>query len=120
MTWLAAILAFLVLPWVEFWLMVGLGFSMVTATVLGVVTAGVGWWHARREGLDLWSELESDIQNQRVPTEEALDAMLVIIGGLALIVPGVISDLLGGVLLVPAIRRIMMPALRTSIRRWLL
>lgn len=120
MAWIAGLLAFLVLPWVEFWLMMGLGFSMVTAVALGLVTAVVGWWHCRRESMDLWTELESDIHNNRVPTEEALDAMLVIIGGLALIVPGVMSDLLGGALLVPAMRRIMMPTIRGSIRKWLI
>lgn len=120
MAWIAGILVLLVVPWVEFWFMMGLGFSLVTAVALGLVTATVGWWHVRHEGLDLWTELESDLQNQRVPTEEALDAMLMIIGGLALIVPGVMTDLLGGVLLVPAMRRIMMPTLRGSIRKWLL
>ena len=120
MAWIAGVLVFLVLPWVEFWLMMGLGFSLVTAVGLGLVTALVGWWHARVEGLDLWTELESDIQNHRVPTAEALDAMLVIIGGVFLIVPGIVTDMLGGVLLVPAMRRIVMPTLRSSIRRLLL
>ena len=120
MAWLTGIAALLVLPWVEFWLMMGMGFSMVTATVLGLVTAGVGWWHARREGLDLWTELESDIQNHRVPTAEALDAMMMMLGGWALIVPGLITDLLGAALLVPAMRRVIMPGLRNLIRAWLL
>lgn len=120
MAWIAGILVFLVLPWMEFWLMMGLGFSLATAVALGVVTAAVGWWHAWGEGLDLWTELESDIQNQRVPTAEALDAMLVMIGGVLLIVPGIVTDMMGGVLLVPAIRRIVMPTLRSSIRRLLL
>ncbi len=116
MAWLAGIAALLVLPWVEFWLMMDMGFSMVTATVLGLVTAAVGWWHARREGLDLWTELESDIQNHRVPTAEALDAMMMLLGGWALIVPGLITDVLGAALLVPAMRRVVMPALRRLIR----
>ncbi len=116
MIWMLALVAMLVLPWLEFWLMMGMGFSLVTATVLGIVTAAVGWWHARREGLDLWTEIESDFQNRRVPTEEALDAMMVVLGGWALIIPGLVTDLFGGVLLVPAVRRVAMEPLRKFLR----
>ena len=116
MSWIAGGVALLVLPWLEFWLMMRLDFSLVTAAVLGLVTAGVGWWLSRGEGPGLWSELESDISNGRVPTAEALDAMMVVIGGWALIVPGLLTDLLGGVLMVPAMRRIVMGPLRRTIR----
>ncbi|MCZ6472718.1 MAG: FxsA family protein [SAR324 cluster bacterium] len=116
MTWIVGLLAMLIVPWVEFWLMMGLGFSLVTVTVLGLVTAAVGWWHARKEGLDLWTELESDFQNGRVPTAEALDAMMMVAGGWALIVPGLITDIVGGVLLVPAIRRLATEPIRQMIR----
>ena len=114
MIWMLALVAMLVLPWLEFWLMMRLDFSLVTAAVLGLVTAGVGWWLSRREGPGLWSELESDIQNGRVPTAEALDAMMVVIGGWALIVPGLMTDLLGGALMMPAMRRIVMEPLRRT------
>lgn len=120
MAWILCLLAFLVVPWVEFWLMMGLGFSLVTATLESLVTAGAGWWLSRGEGLGLWTELESDVQNGRVPTAEALDAMMVVIGGWCLIIPGLLTDLLGAVLLVPAIRRLAMEPLRRWIRLRLL
>ena len=116
MIWIFGLVALLVLPWLEFWLMMGMGFSLVTATVLGIVTAAVGWWHARRDGLELWTEIESDFQNRRVPTEEALDAMMVVLGGWALMIPGLMTDMLGGVLLVPAVRRVVMGPLRKFVR----
>lgn len=116
MIWIASLLVLLVVPWMEFWLMMALGFSLVTVLALGLVTAGVGWWFARQEGLDLWTELESDIQNGRVPTAEALDAIMMVVGGWALIVPGLVTDLVGGVLLVPAIRRLATEPIRELIR----
>jgi UPF0716 protein FxsA len=113
--WLAG-LALLILPWLELWLMFRLDQALPVVVLQGVVTAAVGWWFARRERLSLWSELESDIANGRVPTEEALDAMLAVLGGWALIVPGWITDLIGAMLLVPAVRRVLMGPLRGLIR----
>lgn len=120
MGWIIVLLTFLVIPALEFGLMVHLNFSLATAVALALVTAAVGWWHAREEGLGLWTELESDVQNGRVPTAEALDAMMVVLGGWGLMIPGLLTDALGAVLLVPAIRRLAMEPLRRWIRLHLL
>jgi UPF0716 protein FxsA len=119
MLWLAAV-PLLVLPWLELWLLFSLDLALPVVVLEGAVTAAVGWWFARRESLDLWTELESDVQNHRVPTEEALDAMLMVLGGWALIVPGLITDLLGAVLLVPVVRRLLVPPLRRLVRDYLI
>ncbi|HEX9842481.1 MAG TPA: FxsA family protein, partial [bacterium] len=111
MGWLVALLL-LVVPWLEVWLLFRLDQALPVVLLQGVGTAAVGWWFARREDLSLWTELESDIQNHRVPTEEALDAMLMVLGGWGLIVPGWITDVAGAALLVPAVRRLLMPWLR--------
>lgn len=120
MAWIAGSLALLVVPALEFWLMMRLNFSLVTVAALALVTAGAGWWLSRGEGLGLWAELESDVQNGRVPTAEALDAMMVVLGGWGLMIPGLLTDVLGGVFLVPAIRRLTMAPLRRWIRLTLL
>jgi UPF0716 protein FxsA len=115
MIWVLAVLL-LVLPWLEIWLINSLGIALPVMVVQAVATAGVGWWYSRQEELSLWSELESDIQNHRVPTEEGLDAMLTVLGGWGLIIPGWITDLAGAVLLVPAMRAILIRPIRGAIR----
>ena len=115
MAWLLTIVLFM-LPGLEFWLMISLGFTLPLALFEGLVTAGVGWWFARQEELSLWMDLESDVQNHRVPTEEGLDAMLGVLGGWCLIVPGLITDLAGVVLVFPALRMVIVPYLRILIR----
>jgi UPF0716 protein FxsA len=115
MLWLLA--AFLlVVPWLEIWLMLGLGLALPVIVLQAAATAAVGWWFARQEELSFWSELEADIQNHRVPTEEGLETMLIVLGGWALIIPGIITDLVGAVLLAPPLRRLLIPPLRSAIR----
>ena len=115
MIWIL-VLALLFLPGLELWLMFSLGVTLPVVILQGVATAAVGAWFARKEGLSLWAELESDIKNHRVPTEEGLDTMMEVLGGWALLVPGWITDLTGAALVVPAVRRVLIHPIREAIR----
>ena len=110
---------FLVLPGVELWVLLG-GLHLAVVTLLCVATGLVGWWFARKEGLELWSDLESDVANGRVPTVEGIDAMLMLAGAWALILPGLMTDLVGVALLVPVVRGRLVPVVRMLIRQYLL
>jgi len=110
------LIALLVVPWAEFWLVMQLNWPMWFILAWCAGAAAVGAWFIRGEDLSLWTELESDIQNRRVPTAEAIDAMLVLLGGWALILPGLISDALGILLLIPRIRAALIEPIRAFIR----
>lgn len=111
------VVTLLILPWLEFWLVLKLHWPVWFTLLWCAGTAAVGWWFARGEDLSLWIELESDIQNRRVPTAEAVDAMLVQVGAWALIVPGLLSDALGILLLTPLVRAELVEPIRGFIRR---
>ena len=115
MPWILGILLLLV-PTLEIWCVVQMGISLSVLTVWSLLTAAVGWYFARRESLSFWSELESDVQNGRLPTIEGVDTMLVLFGGWALIVPGPITDLAGAALLAPPLRRELTDWIRRTIR----
>jgi len=115
MIWILAAGLF-VLPWLEFWLIGFTGAALPLVVIQCLLTGGIGWWFARTEALDLWSALEADVSNHRVPPDEAVDTMLVVLGGWALITPGWITDLLGGALVVPRVREILVPWIRETIR----
>lgn len=116
MLWIIVGALLLVVPWLEIGIINALDLALPVVVLQGVVTGAVGIWFARSENLSLWSELEADVQNGRVPTDEALDAMLTVLGGWALIVPGWVTDVIGAVLLVPAVRRVLVAPLRGMIR----
>ena len=103
----------------ELWFLLS-GLNLAVVVLLCMVTGGVGWWFARKEGLDLWTELESDVANKRLPTEEGVDAMLLLIGAWALILPGLLTDFVGVALLVPVVRARAVPLVRNLVRDYLL
>ena len=69
----------------------------------------------RGENFSLWTLVESEIQNQRLPTEEILDALLIWGSGVLLLIPGILTDAVGFILIVPVCRQ----SAVTQVRTWL-
>lgn len=93
-------------PSFEIWLVVQVGHSIgILATVaLLVAEALVGGWLIRREGRRTWESMTEAVRTSRVPSGELANAALVLVGGLLLMLPGFLSDLIGAFFLVPLTR----------------
>jgi UPF0716 protein FxsA len=76
---------------------IGIGFTVL------LLIAGwpLGVWALRSRGRVAWQRLIQAIRSGRHPAREVLDGALVLAGGALLIVPGFITDVLGGLLLGP-------------------
>lgn len=103
--WLALI--FVVIPFVELWILlrVGdwIGFWPTVAVVLA--EAMVGAWLAKREGLRVFRDWQKALAEMRLPEEGITSSLLVLVGAVLLATPGFISDILGMVFLIPPTRR---------------
>lgn len=97
----------LALPIVELYLLVrigaALGFFTVFIWVLIMATLGIRLLQSRSWAI--WSRLQQSLSSGQHPARELLENAIVMAGGLLLIVPGFITDLMGLVCLIPASRR---------------
>ena len=100
---LRLLLLFTLVPLIELFLLVKLGTVIgIGATVLIVITTGVlGAWLARWQGLGVLRRLTEDLNQGRLPAEALIDGLLILIAGAVLLTPGLITDALGFLLLVP-------------------
>ncbi|HEX5658791.1 MAG TPA: FxsA family protein [Polyangiales bacterium] len=98
---------FSLLPFVELWLLVRIGRLFGAPSVLAYVLTMifVGGWLARNQGRRVLEQARAALQSGQVPEEGLLGGALVWIGAVLLIIPGVISDLLGVLCLIPITRR---------------
>jgi len=69
-----------------------------------VIEAVLGAWLTRREGARAWRALDGAFRGGRVPTGELADAALVLVGGVLLMLPGFVTDVLGLFFLIPFTR----------------
>ena len=118
MTWVLGLLLS-ALALADAWLLIASPLSLWIIIAWCALTAALGWWGQRGEDLTLWSEIESDVQNGRVPTDEAVDAMLAVLGGWALIVPGWLTDVAGAFMMIPQARRASTRLIRQVVRNQL-
>lgn len=94
------------------WLLAELFVAVKVADAIGVlgmillliVSWPLGAWALRSQGGAAWRRLRTAASTGRSPGHEALDGVLVLIGGLLLIVPGFLSDLVGIFVLLPPTR----------------
>jgi UPF0716 protein FxsA len=79
---------------------IGVGWTLL------VLLAGsvLGLWLARREGLRAMRAMAEAARDRRVAHVEVTDGLLVAVGGLLLLVPGLVTDLAGLLLLLPPTR----------------
>lgn len=77
---------------------------------LGLVVLGsaIGMWLLRREGAKAFEALQLAANERRSPRREAVDGALVAVGGAFMLIPGLVSDVLGLLCLLPFTR----PAVR--------
>jgi UPF0716 protein FxsA len=91
------ILLFTIVPLLELSLLLRIGNWLGAGPTLGLVlgTGFVGAWLARREGVRAWNAVQQQLARGQVPGRELLDAVLVLLAGVVLITPGILTDAVG-------------------------
>ena len=115
---LKLILIFSLVPLLELMLLIQLGGVVgLGATILLVAGTGVvGISIARQQGLAIISDIKKKFNQGQMPKNELLDGGLVLVGSAMLLTPGLITDTLGFLLIVPFTR----PAMRKIVREKIL
>ena len=93
--------------------------GLLGTILLSSVTAVGGLWLMREEDFSIWTLVEVELQQRRLPTDELWQAFLLWLAGSLLLVPGVLTDALGLSLTVPDIRSALIEQLNRYFRqRW--
>jgi UPF0716 protein FxsA len=107
------LLAFTLIPLVEAWLLLQIGLQLgpMPTLALMLLTGVLGAWFAKREGINVLRQLVAEVQRGIPPGDRLMEGALVLVGGVLLITPGVLTDLTGLLLIVPWTRRWLAPRL---------
>lgn len=99
-------LLFIVLPVVEILVLVRIGQATIwwvpIAMVIVMVVAGTAL--ARWQGLKVLERIREDMRAGRVPADSLIDGFLVFLAGILFVLPGVLTDVVGIILLFPPSR----------------
>lgn len=110
---------FVLVPLVELAILIRLGNLMGFWPTIGLVvtTGALGAVLARSQGGQVLRAIQREVSEGRVPAARLLDGLLVLIGGVMLLTPGLLTDVAGLSLLLPFTRNRLKEALGRRIER---
>ena len=103
---LSLLLLFIALPLIEIavFIKVGQEIGMAWTIFIVIATAVVGTWLLQAQGFGVLAKARSSVLNGEMPIEPVIESVLLLIAGAFLLTPGLITDGIGFLLLVPPIR----------------
>ena len=113
------VLLLTVVPIIELVLLIKLShLTGILFTVLVIVGTGVvGAFLARREGLRALRRIGEEMSRGELPADGLLDGAMILVAGALLVTPGLLTDSVGFLLLLPPGRAMLRKALKAWIRR---
>jgi UPF0716 protein FxsA len=110
---------FLVVPFVELVLLVWIGERVGFWPTVGLVvaTALAGSWLAKREGLAALARFQARLAAGQPPGRELTDGLIILVAGILLLTPGVLTDVAGLLGLLPPTRALIRRQLEQRVRR---
>ena len=82
-------------------------------------TGVLGAYLAKRQGLETIKRAQEQLQYGQMPGEAILDGIRILAGGILLLTPGFISDILGLLLLIPPSKFLFQRMIFKGLRRWM-
>ena len=108
-------LLFTILPSFELWLLFQVKdqIGLLETIWIVVITGMVGASMAKAQGLMVLQDLQEQSKKGIPPTQTLVEGVLVLIGGVLLVTPGILTDAFGFSLIIPFTRRLWAPAVRS-------
>ena len=105
---------FIIIPLVELYLLAAVGsrVGLFATLMLVILTGAWGAYLAKSQGYSILAKIQTELATGRVPATELIDGLLVLIGGIVLLTPGILTDLVGFALMVPAVRALIRERLK--------
>ena len=109
----------ILIPLVEIYLFIKIGSSIGAFNTISLIliTAIVGVYYARYEGLNTLKSAISQIVTNKLPIYEIISGAALAIASLLLILPGFATDLIGLLLIFPVTRRIIFKKVSTKYKQ---
>ena len=118
----ALFVAFVVVPLIELYVLVQIGQVIGAGWTIALLLldAVLGTWLIKHEGRRAWRALQETLASGRMPATEIADGALVLVGGTLLLAPGLITDAVAILLILPFTRPVFRRMLAAAVGRRLL
>lgn len=97
----------LIIPFAEIYLLLQVGsiIGALPTIFLVIFTAALGAWLLKKQGFATFQRFQENLAQGVVPAYEMIEGPIILLGGLLLLTPGFITDLLGLACLISPMRK---------------
>ena len=113
------LLLFILVPATELALLIEIGsrIGTINTLLLIVVTGVLGASLASRQGLAVLRQIQDETVRGQMPGSAIVDGVIILVAGIVLMTPGILTDILGFLCLIPATRSLIKGRLWQMIER---
>lgn len=100
-------LVVLAVPFIEIYLLLEVGgiIGAFPTIFLVVLTAVLGTFFLRQQGFSTFLRFQHSLAQGEIPAYEMIEGPIILLGGVLLLTPGFVTDILGFACLIPSVRR---------------
>ena len=99
-------LLFILVPLVELFFLLEISqyIGVFTTVMIIALTGAAGVSIARKQGYQVINNIKTNLNAGKMPTDDLISALLILIGGVTLLTPGFLTDITGFLLILPGSR----------------
>jgi UPF0716 protein FxsA len=112
-------LIFAVIPLIELGILIKIGtvIGTLNTITLVILTAAIGAYMVRMEGIGVLSRIQHNMQEGQFPAEELINGAMVLVAGALLLTPGVCTDVIGFLMVIPVSRNVIKRLIKRYIEK---
>lgn len=112
------ILLFTVVPIVELYILIQIGneIGAFNTIMLVLITGIVGAVLAKSEGRQIIRNIQQEMNQGKMPGDELINGLCVLVGGAMLLTPGIVTDIFGFILIIPFTRIFLIKFIKRKIK----
>jgi UPF0716 protein FxsA len=112
-------LIFAVIPLIELGILIKIGtvIGTLNTITLVILTAAIGAYMVRMEGIGVLSRIQQNMQEGQFPAEELINGAMVLAAGALLLTPGVCTDVIGFLMVIPVSRNVIKRLIKRYIEK---
>lgn len=102
------LLLFIIVPVVELYILIEVGKKIGSLTTIGIIilTGILGAYLVKSQGFMILKKIQNDLNEGILPGNNLIQGAIILAGGILLLTPGFITDIIGFIFLIPASRRV--------------
>jgi len=112
------LIIFTTVPLIELALLIKVGeiLGVIPTIIIVALTGIIGVTLAKNQGYQVITKIKNNIELGKLPADDLIGGVLILIGGTMLLTPGIITDITGFSLIIPGSRNLFIKIVKQKIK----